>query len=108
MTVKNCLIKGEYLAWYSEGLTLENCTVVGTQPFCYCKNLKLIGCKMLDADLAFEKSDVQAEITTPMISIKNPASGVIRVPSVGEIIRDDPASRGEIILTVAQEEKKRA
>ena len=108
MTVKNCLIKGEYLAWYSEGLTLENCTVVGTQPFCYCKNLKLIGCKMLDADLAFEKSDVQAEITTPMISIKNPASGVIRVPSVGEIIRDDPASRGEIILTAAQEEKKRA
>ena len=25
VTVKNSVIKGEYLAWYSDGLTLENC-----------------------------------------------------------------------------------
>lgn len=108
MTVKNCVIKGEYLAWYSEGLTLENCTVIGTQPFCYCKNLRLVNCKLLDADLAFEKSEVYADVTTPMISIKNPKSGIIRVPSVQELIRTDPESRGEIVFTAAENQEKRA
>src|SRR5699024_4644090 len=86
VTVKDSVVKGEYLAWYSEGLTLINCRIIGTQPFCYCKDLKLINCEMTDTDLCFEKSDVEAEITTPVISIKNPHSGTIRVPSVGEII----------------------
>lgn len=97
--VKDSLVKGEYLAWYSENLTLENCTIIGTQPFCYCKNLRLINCKMIDTDLCFEKSSVEAEITTPIISIKNPYDGAIRVPSVGEIIRDDEKSTGEIICS---------
>lgn len=98
ITVRNSIIKGEYLAWYSENLTLENCRISGTQPFCYCRNLKLVNCEMLDADLCFEKSSVDAEITTSILSIKNPTSGVICVPSVGEIIRDDKNSRAEIIL----------
>lgn len=99
MTVKNSVVKGEYLAWYSNGLTLENCKIIGTQPFCYCKNLKLINCEMIDCDLAFEKSEVEAVITTPVISIKNPKSGRIVVPEVGEIIRDDPDSMGEIVVS---------
>lgn len=99
MTVRNSVIKGEYLAWYSDGLTLENCKIIGTQPFCYCKNLKLINCEMIDCDLAFEKSEVEAEITTPVISIKNPKSGRITVPAVDEIIRDDPESKGEIVVS---------
>ena len=41
-------MKGEYLAWYSDGLTLINCRIIGTQPFCYCRNLKLIDCEMVD------------------------------------------------------------
>lgn len=41
MTVRDSVIKGEYLAWYSEGLTLVHCRIIGTQPFCYCKGLKL-------------------------------------------------------------------
>ena len=97
--VRNSVVKGEYLAWYSDGLTLENCRISGTQPFCYCRGLKLIHCEMTDADLCFEKSDVDAEITTPVISIKNPRSGTIRVPAAGEIIRDDPEAKGEIILS---------
>ena len=52
---------------------------------------------MEDTDLAFEKSDVEATVLTPVVSIKNPRSGRIVVPSVGEIIRDDPESRGEIL-----------
>ncbi|MCR4743601.1 MAG: DUF3737 family protein, partial [Lachnospiraceae bacterium] len=61
LTIKNSTVKGEYLAWYSKDLTFENCTIIGTQPFCYCKNLKLINCKMIDTDLAFEKSEVEAD-----------------------------------------------
>lgn len=90
--VRNSVVKGEYLAWYSNGLTFENCKIIGTQPLCYCKNLKLIHC-----DLAFEKSEVEAQIITSVVSIKNPLSGTISVPVVGEIIRDDPDSRGKII-----------
>lgn len=99
VTVRNSVVKGEYLAWYSEQLTLENCRIIGTQPLCYCKDLRLIDCEMVDTDLCFEKSEVTASITTPVISIKNPLCGDIRVPAVGEIIRDDPLSKGEICLT---------
>lgn len=102
VTVRNSTVKGEYLAWYCENVTFENCRIIGTQPFCYCKNLKLINCEMVDADLCFEKSVVDAVITTPVISIKNPLSGQIRVPAVGEIIRDDTGSQGEIIITQGQ------
>lgn len=96
VTVKDSIVNGEYLAWYSEGLTLINCRIKGTQPFCYCSNLRLVNCSMEDTDLAFEKSTVDAEITTPVISIKNPRSGVIRVPAVSEIIMDDKEAEGKI------------
>ena len=96
VVVRNSIVNGEYLAWYCENVTFENCTISGTQPLCYCKNLKLINCKMLDADLAFEKSDVEATVTTPMISIKNPLSGIINVPEVVEIIMDDPNAKGVV------------
>lgn len=98
ITVKNSIIKGEYLAWYSDGLTLVNCKIMGTQPFCYCKNLKLIGCEMIDTDLAFEKSEVEATITTKVDSIKNPRSGWIRVPEIGELIMDDDYAEGKVIV----------
>lgn len=102
VTVRNSIVKGEYLAWYSENLTFENCVIIGTQPLCYCKNLKLINCEMHDTDLCFEKSDVYAEITTPVISIKNVHSGKIYVPEVSEIINDDENAKGEIIIGSAE------
>lgn len=108
VTVRGCVIRGEYLGWYSDGLTLIDCKIIGTQPLCYCKNLRLFNCEMEGADLAFEKSDVRADLISPVISVKNPKRGYIRVPAVGEIIRDDPAARGRIVLTEPQEAKKRA
>ena len=98
ITVKDSVVKGEYLAWYSDGLTLVNCKIIGTQPFCYCKNLKLIDCEMIDTDLAFEKSDVEAQITTKVDSIKNPRSGRIEVPELGELIMDDEEAKGEVLI----------
>ena len=100
VTVKNSVIKGEYLAWYAENVTFENCKIIGTQPLCYCKGLKLINCEMIDADLAFEKSEVSATLTAPVISIKNPLAGEIVVPSVGEIIRDTANHDCKIICNV--------
>ena len=97
VVVRNSVVKGEYLAWYCENVTFENCKIIGTQPLCYCKGLKLIHCEMEDTDLCFEKSEVEASITTPVISIKNPLSGRISVPSVGEVIRDDNQSKGEVV-----------
>lgn len=102
VTVRDSVIKGEYLAWYSDGLTLINCKIIGTQPLCYCKNLKLINCEMTDTDLCFEKSDVEADITTHVISVKNPHSGIITLPSCGELIMDDPSAEGKVIITDAE------
>lgn len=106
VVVRDSVIKGEYLAWYSDGLTLEHCKIVGTQPFCYCKNLRLVDCEMIDTDLCFEKSEVEATLTTPVFSIKNPKAGHIYLPSVGQIIRDDPDSRGEILVGQEIEKEK--
>ena len=99
ITVRNSTIKGEYLAWYSDGLTLINCKIIGTQPFCYCKNLKLIDCEMIGTDLAFEKSQVDAAVVTKVDSIKNPLSGRITAPEVGELIMDDAGAKGEVVIT---------
>lgn len=98
ITIRNSTIKGKYLAWYSNGLTLINCKIIGTQPFCYCRNLKLADCEMLETDLAFEKSQVDAAIITKVDSIKNPLSGRITVPALGELILDDASAKGEVII----------
>lgn len=99
ITVRDSIINGEYLAWYSKNLKLINCTITGTQPFCYCDGLVLEDCIMNDTDLCFERSDVNATVHSDVISIKNPLSGTITVRSVGEIIRDIPEAKGEIIIS---------
>ena len=97
VTVRNSTVKGEYLAWYCENVTFENCTIEGTQPLCYCKNLKLINCTMIACDLSFEKSEVEASLTAPIVSIKNPLKGKITAPLADEIILDGPTDC-EIII----------
>ena len=98
VVVRNCTVKGEYLAWYAENLTFENCTIIGTQPLCYCKGLKLVNCKMVDCDLAFERSEVEADIHSHVVSIKNVTSGLVTVDSVGEVIVDEPFAQGTVIV----------
>lgn len=89
VTVYDSEINGEYLGWYSKNLTMVNCRISGTQPFCYISGLKLVGCTMAeDSDLAFEESDVDAEILSRITSVKNPHRGTIRASQVGELILD--------------------
>lgn len=97
VTLRNCKIKSEYLGWYCENVTFDNCVIIGTQPLCYCKGLQLINCEMIDCDLSFEKSEVEAELREPIRSIKNPASGHITVPYAAELIIDDPDSNCVIV-----------
>jgi len=89
VTVFDSVIIGEYLGWYSRNLRLVNCRIGGTQPLCYCEGLVLENCTFdADADLAFEYSDVQAEIRGAVTSVKNPKHGKIMADSYGELILD--------------------
>ena len=100
VVVRDSVVRGEYLGWYSEDVTFENCTIIGTQPLCYCTDLRLVNCKMVDCDLAFERSHVQAEVTTPVVSVKNPLEGSrITLPAVGEVIRDIDGATGVVEVT---------
>lgn len=95
VVVRDSHVKGEYLGWYSENVTFENCLIEGTQPLCYCRGLRLVNCRMEGCDLAFERSHVQAALTAPIASIKNPLAGSrITLPAVGEVIRDIEGSTG--------------
>lgn len=102
VTVRNSFLNGEYLAWNSENLRLENCIVESDQGLCYVDGLVIRGSKLLRTDLAFELcSDIDAEVTTPIDSVKNPVSGRINAPAIGHIILDpevvDP-SRTTIVV----------
>jgi len=102
VAVYDSVIEGEYLGWHSKNLRLVNCVISGTQPLCYAENLIMENCTMKeDADLAFEYSTVQAEINSPVVSIKNPRSGEIIAQSVGEIIIDEHCKKpGDCKITV--------
>ena len=56
-----------------------------------------IDCEMIDTDLSFERSEVEATLTAPIVSIKNPRAGTIRVPHANEVIFDDPQARGRVL-----------
>lgn len=103
VTVKNSIVKGEYLAWYSENLHLINCKIIGTQPFCYVKGLVLENCEMIDTDLAFEYSEVEADVCSDILSVKNPISGYIHAKSIGEIILDEYQKPGANCQIVVEE-----
>lgn len=98
--VYDSTINGEYLAWYAKNIKFVRCHIKGTQPICYSTGIELIDCTMDDADLAFEYSEVNANINSKLISIKNPLKGKIIVNDVGEIIKENDKYGGnaEIII----------
>ena len=101
VVVKNSTIVGQYLAWNAKDITFINCTIESNQGLCYVENLKLENCRLLHTDVAFEYSTVEADITSSIESIKNPISGYIKAPKIGEIIFDDSeiVSENTIITT---------
>lgn len=86
ITVYDSFISGEYLGWNSKNLTLINCTVESLQGMCYIENLVMQNCKLINTTLAFEYSTVKAQIDSRVDSVLNPAGGIIRAQSIGELI----------------------
>ena len=86
VTAENCHIVGEYLAWNSKNVKLINCTVDSNQGLCYMKNATLVNCDLLSTDLCFEFSEVDAEINSHIVSIKQPYSGRVVAASIGETV----------------------
>ncbi len=89
VTVYDSFITSEYLGWNSKNLTLINCTIESLQGMCYIDNLVMKDCTLLNTTLAFEYSTVDVEVNGKIDSIKNPAGGIIRADSIGEITLDD-------------------
>lgn len=87
--IVDSIINGEYLAWNTKNLTLINCTIESDQGLCYIDHLTMRNCRLLRTDLAFEYcSDIDAEINSNIMSVKNPISGTIHARSIGEVILD--------------------
>ncbi len=86
--VYDSVIVGEYLGWNSKSVKFVNCTIQSHQGMCYMDGVTLVNCKVIDTDLAFEYSRVNADITTRVASVKNPISGRISAMGYDEIIME--------------------
>lgn len=112
VTLYDSTITGEYLAWNTKHLTLVNCTIESQQGLCYIDHLSMKNCQLLRTDLAFEYcSNIDAEITSDILSVKNPISGRIRAHGIDTLILDrtkiDP-SQTKITTAVPIVERKSA
>lgn len=78
VTVYDSELNGEYLGWYSKRLRLVRCKISGTQPLCYCENLIMEDCELApDCDRAFEDTELQATILSPIPDMEKPKGGTI-------------------------------
>ncbi|MBO4327474.1 MAG: DUF3737 family protein [Clostridia bacterium] len=89
VTVFDSYISSEYLGWNSVDLTFVNCTIESLQGLCYIDGLKLVNCRLLDTTLAFEYTNVDADITGGIGSVFNPGKGRIKAARIGELIMED-------------------
>ena len=106
VTVSNSFVSGEYIGWNSKNLTFINCTIESLQGLCYVQNLRLVNCKLPNTALAFEYSEVDADICSGVESILNPKSGTIRADRIGELIIEpdkiDPSKTKIICSEIAK------
>ncbi|HAB01266.1 MAG TPA: DUF3737 domain-containing protein [Ruminococcaceae bacterium] len=107
VTVYDSFISGEYLGWNAKNLTLVNCTVESLQGMCYIDNLVMKNCKLLNTTLAFEYSDVDADIVGSVDSVLNPKSGIIRADRIDDLkIEKDRVDPTKTRIILRQEETK--
>lgn len=90
VTIHDSVITGKCFGWNSRNIMLVNCTVESLQGMCFMENLVLKNCKLPNTTLAFEYSDnISVDIKGSIESVKNPAGGLIRAESIGEIIMEN-------------------
>ncbi len=94
VTVRNSFITGEYLGWNSKKLTFIDCTVESLQGMCYIDELEMINCRLINTTLAFEYSEVNADIKGTVDSVFNPKCGTIKADRINHLViqkdRTDP------------------
>ena len=106
VVVRNSLIVSQYLSWNARNVRFENCVIQSEQGMCYMDGVTLRDCQLMDTNLAFEYcTNVDAEVTTPIASVKNPLSGRIVAPRIDEVIFDDPVVDATA-TTIVQTERK--
>ncbi len=89
VVVYDSTIIGEYLGWNSKNIKFVNCTIDSLQGMCYMDGIVMENCKLLNTNLSFEYSKVDATIDSKIDSVKNPISGRIKAKGIGEIILDE-------------------
>lgn len=109
VTVYDSFISGEYLGWNSRNITFVNCTIESLQGMCYIENITLKDCRLLNTNLAFEYSTVDATVHSAIDSVKNPSSGRIKAKQIGELIFDDPEiKREDTVITTNDHNAKQS
>ena len=81
-------ISGNCIGWNSRNVKFVNCTIESHQGMCFVKDLVLEKCTLPNTDLAFEYSNISANIIGSINSIKNPKGGIIKADYIGEIIME--------------------
>ncbi|MBO1481263.1 DUF3737 domain-containing protein [Lacticaseibacillus casei] len=74
------------------------------QGLCYIDHLTMKNCALLHSDLVFEYStNIDADICSDIISVKNPGSGNIRAQSIGKtILEADKIEPEKTQITLAE------
>lgn len=87
--IYDSILNGEYLAWNTKNLTLVNCLIESDQGLNYIDHLVMRNCRLINTDLAFEYvKDMDVEVTSKITSVKNPISGKLSAPAIGQLILD--------------------
>lgn len=89
VTIYDSILNGEYLAWNTKNLTLVNCFIESDQGLNYIDHLTMRNCRLIKTDLAFEYvKHLDAEVVSKIDSVKNPLSGRLSAPAIGQLIMD--------------------
>ncbi len=100
VTVKDSFITGEYLGWNAKNLTLVGCTIESLQGLCYIDRLVMKDCRLINTTLAFEYSEVEADIRGTVESVFNPKSGSIRADRIRHLVIQKDRIRPELTKIV--------
>lgn len=102
VTVYDSFISGEYLGWNARNLKLVNCVIESLQGMCYIDNLIMENCKLINTTLAFEYSNVRADISSKIDSVINPKSGKIIAESIGKLIIEKDRVNPELTTIICR------
>jgi hypothetical protein len=89
VTIYDSIINGEYLAWNTSNIKFVNCKIESEQGLNYIDHLEVKNSDLLHTDLAFEYvANMDVQVNSKIDSVKNPISGRLTAPEIGQLIMD--------------------